>query len=96
MFKFFYFCFVKQRLFYFFIGIKLSYYWLNRQESLQKAEGKYHNCGGKEKAAKYYHNNKYVTKEKAKNKYKNLTKKEKEAKRQYSKNRYNKMKEKSS
>ena len=71
----------------------LSYYWLNRQELLQKAKGKYDN-GGKEKAAKYYKDNKDVLKEKAKNKYKHLSEEEKEAKRQYSKNRYNKMKEK--
>ena len=29
----------------------LSVYW---QELLQKAKDRYHNCGGKEKAAKYY------------------------------------------
>ena len=32
----------------------MSYYWFNRQEFLQKANGKYHNCGGEEEAAKYY------------------------------------------
>ena len=26
----------------------------NRQELLQKAKDRYHNCGGKEKSAKYY------------------------------------------
>ena len=30
----------------------MSYYWFNRQELLQKAKYRYHNCAGKEKAAK--------------------------------------------
>ena len=51
----------------------MSYYWFNRQKLLQKAKDKYHNCGGKEKAAKYYTKNKDVIKEKANNKYKNLS-----------------------
>ena len=54
---------------------------------------KYHNCGGKEKAAEYYQANKDDIKEKANNKYKNLKEEEKKTKRQYSKNKYNKMKE---
>ena len=61
---------------------------------LQKAEEKYHNCGGKEKSAKYYIANKDVLKEKARNKYKNLSEEEREAKRQYSRDRYKKIKEK--
>ena len=52
----------------------MSYYWLNRPELLQKAKNKYHNCGGKEKAAKYYLENRDIFKEKANNKYKNLSK----------------------
>ena len=48
----------------------MSYYWFNREELLKKANEKYHNKGGKEKAAKYYQDNK----EKARSKYKNLTK----------------------
>ena len=32
----------------------MSYYWFNRQELLQKAKDRYHNCGGKENAAEYY------------------------------------------
>ena len=32
----------------------MSYYWFNRQELLQKAKDRYHNCGDKEKAAEYY------------------------------------------
>ena len=61
-------------------------YWFNREELLKKANTKYHNKGGKEKAAKYYKDNKETIKEKARNKYKNLTKEEKELKRQYSRN----------
>ena len=36
----------------------MSYYWFNKQELLQKANDKYQNCRGKEKAAKYYIENK--------------------------------------
>ena len=32
----------------------MSYYWFHRQELLQKAKDKYHNCSGKEKTAEYY------------------------------------------
>ena len=56
----------------------MNYYWFNREEVLQKAEEKYHNYSGKEKAAEYYVANKDVLKEKAKNKYRNLSEKEKE------------------
>ena len=65
---FIYFCFVKKRFFYFFVNIKMSYYWFNRQELLQKTKEKYDN-GGKEKAAKYYQANKDIIKEKERNKY---------------------------
>ena len=34
----------------------------NREESLQKAKNRYHNCGGKEKAPEYYIANKEVLK----------------------------------
>ena len=34
---------------YFFVNIKMNYYWL-----LEKAKDKHENKGGKEKAAKYY------------------------------------------
>ena len=74
----------------------MSYYWFLRQELLQKAKDKYHNSGGKEKAAKYYCKNKDVIKEKANNKYKNLSEEEKEAERKHEADRYKKMKEKSS
>ena len=65
--------------FYIFVHIKISYYWYNRQELLQKAKEKYHDCCGKEKAAEYYLQNKDVIKEKANNKYKNLSREKKEA-----------------
>ena len=58
----------------------MSYYWFNRQELFQKAEEKYHNCVGKEKAAEYYIKNKDVVKENANNMYNNLSKEQKEAK----------------
>ena len=70
----------------------MSYYWLNRQELLQKSKVKYHNCGGKEEAAKYYLKNRGVLTEKARNKYRNLSEEEKEAKREYGRNRYKNMK----
>ena len=41
----------------------MSYYWLNRQEILQKAKERY----SKEKAAEYYKQNKEVIKEKSRN-----------------------------
>ena len=72
----------------------MSYYWFNRQELVQKANNRYHNCGGKEKAAEFYIANKDVIKEKARNKYRNLLEEEKEAKREYAKNRYKNMKKK--
>ena len=58
----------------------MSYYWFNRKELLKKVKDKYHNCGGKEKAAKYYGKNKDVIKEKANNKYRKLSEEQKEAK----------------
>ena len=35
----------------------MSYYWFNRQESLAKANNKYHKEGGKERASEYYQRN---------------------------------------
>ena len=64
---------------YFFINstnycIKMSYYWFNRKEILQKAKERY----SKEKAAEYYLQNKKVITEKSKKRYKNLSKEEKD------------------
>ena len=36
---------------YFFVHMKMSYYWFNRHELLEKANDRYHNYGGKEEAA---------------------------------------------
>ena len=58
---------------------------------MRKATSKYHNGGGKEKAAEYYIANKEVLRENAKNKYRNLSEEEKEAKRKYRRSRYRKM-----
>ena len=60
----------------------MSYYWSNREEVLEKAEEKYHNCGGKEKAVEYYQTNKDVFLKKARDRYKTLSEEVKEAKRQ--------------
>ena len=38
----------------FFVDEKMSYYWYNRQELLQKAKEKYDNCGEKEKSAECF------------------------------------------
>ena len=71
----------------------MSYYFLNRQELLQKAKNKYHNFDGIKKAAEYYIKNKNVLREKAKNKYINLSEEGKEGERKYGRNRYKNMKE---
>ena len=60
---------------------------------MQKIEDRYHNGGGKEKAAEYYIANKEVLRENTKNKYKNLSQEEKEATREYGRNRYRNMTE---
>ena len=52
----------------------MSYYWFNRQETLQKAKKKRYS---KDKGAEYYKQNKEVIKEKSKNRYKNLSKEKK-------------------
>ena len=52
----------------------MSYYWFNRQETLQKAKKKRYS---KDKAAEYYKQNEEVIKEKSKNRYKNLSKEKK-------------------
>ena len=58
----------------------MSYYWFNRQESLEKAKDRYHNGGGKQEADEYYLKNRENLNENANNKYKNLSEEEKEAK----------------
>ena len=75
---------VESDLFWFivFIPIKISYYWFDRKELLQKAKGRYRNGGGKEKAAEYCLKNwGEGLKENANNKYRSLSEEENEAKR---------------
>ena len=67
----------------------MSYYWLNREKLLKNAWDKYHNKGGKQKAAKYYAANQKVLREEERNKYKNLLEKDKNIKRKYQRERYN-------
>ena len=62
----------------------MSYYLFNRQEILQKANGRY----SKEKAAEYYLQNKEVIKEKARNCYNSLSEKGKNKIKEYQKKRY--------
>ena len=73
-----------------FVNVKISYYWFNRRELLEKDT--YHNRGGTEKTSEYYMANKDVIKKKANSKYRNLSEEEKEAQREYRQNRYKKMK----
>ena len=47
---------------YFIVHLRMSYYHFNRKELLQKAKDWFHNCGGKQKAAKYQIENKEVIK----------------------------------
>ena len=64
--------------------IKMSCYWFNKQEVLQKAKKKY----SKEKAAEYYFQNKEAIKEKAKDRYRNLSEEEKTKIKEYQKKKY--------
>ena len=50
----------------------MSYYWFNKEKLLKNAWNKYHNKGGKQKAAKYYPANQEVLREDTRNKYRNL------------------------
>ena len=58
---------VESDLLWFFFHMKMSYYWFNRQELLQKAKDWYYGGGGKEIAAEYYFENRYVLKVNARN-----------------------------
>ena len=66
----------------------MSYYWFNREKILKIAWDKYHNKGGKEKAAKYYMQNREVLKEDARNKYRSLSEKQKDKQRKYQRESY--------
>ena len=52
---------------------------------LQKVKDRYHNCGGKGKAAEYHIANKEVLEEKEKCRYINFSEEKKETKREYGK-----------
>ena len=52
----------------------MSYYWFNRQETLQKAKEKY----SKEKATEYYAQNNEAIKEKSRERYRNLSQEERQ------------------
>ena len=52
----------------------MNYYWLNRQEILQRAEEKY----SEEKAGKYYAQNNEAIKEKSRQPYKDFSEEEKD------------------
>ena len=62
----------------------MSYYWFNRQEILQKANGKY----SKEKAVEYYAQNKEAIREKSREHYKNLSQEEKDKIKEYQRKKY--------
>ena len=76
----------------------MTYYWFNRKEVLQNAKDRYHNCGGKEKAAECYLENRWGgggLKEKAKkNKHKRLSEKEKKIKKKIWKEKIQKLERK--
>ena len=59
----------------------MSYYWFNRQETLQIAKEIY----SKKKAAEYYLQNKEAIKEKSRERYKNLSQEEKDKIKEYQK-----------
>ena len=52
---------------------------------MQKVKDRYHNCGGKGKAAEYHIANKEVLEEKEKCRYINFSEEKKETKREYGK-----------
>ena len=64
--------------------MKMSYYWFNRQEILQKAKERY----SKEKAAQYYLKNKEAIKEKSREGYKNLSQEGKDKIKEYQRKKY--------
>ena len=78
---------INKKFFFFWQYIKMSYYWFNRQEILQKAKERY----SQEKAAEYDLRNKEVIKEKARDRYKNVSEEEKNKIKEYQKKRYQKL-----
>ena len=71
----------------------MNYYYLfNREERFKKAYDKYHNKGGKEKAAFYYQKNKEMIKKREKDRYRSMTDIERNEKKRKSLERYYKRK----
>ena len=71
----------------------MSYhYWFNRKDLLKKAHNKYHNGGGKEKAALHYQKNKEMIKKREKDRYRSMTWIERNEKKRKSLERYYKLK----
>ena len=68
------------------------YYWFNRRDLLKNAHDKYHNKGGKEKAALYYQKNKEMIKKREKDRYRSMTDVERNEKKRKSLERYYKLK----
>ena len=68
------------------------YYWFNRNELLKTAHGKYHNKGGKEKAALYHQKNKEMIKEREKDIYQMMSREDRDEKKRKSLERYYKIK----
>ena len=66
----------------------MGYYWFIGEKLLKNAWNKYHNKGGKQKAAKCYAASQEVLRKDARNKYRNLSEKEKNKKRKYQRERY--------
>ena len=66
---------------------KVSYYWFNRKEILQRVKEN----NFKEKAAEYYLENKEAINKKSRDQYKNLSKEEKDKIKEYQRQRYQKI-----
>ena len=75
-------------VFFIFFIIKMSYYKKNKEVLLEKANDKYHNLGGKERAKQYYQANKEEIKKKERLKYWFMPENEKEIARQRSLEKY--------
>ena len=71
----------------------MGYYEDNRGKLLKKAHDKYHNGGGKEKAALYYQKNKEIIKKRERDRYKLMTVEERKNKIEKSLDRYYILKE---
>ena len=67
-------------------------YWFNKEKLLKKAYGKYHNKGGKEKAALYYQKKKETIKKREKDRYRSMTDIERNDEKRKSLERYYKLK----